>query len=820
MPGPGLARISIKFAADLTQFSSQMQNASRSINRVAGKLRQVGTGLTAGVTLPIVALGATATRVFVEFEQQMANVRAVSGATEQQFKRLTEQAKELGRTTVFTASDVASLQLNLSKLGFNTDEIEVSTESILKLAQATGEDLAESATVAASTIRGFGLSASETDRVVDIMAKGFSSSALDLNKFSVAMSALAPVAKNAGVEIERATALVGILANNGVDASTAGTALRNIFLKLAEKGLSFNAAMEQINSSSNKNAEALALFGTRGATVATILASSGVEVDKLTAKLQDAGGAAKAMADIMSNTASGSLAAMRSAIEGVQISIGEALAPVLRKLADFVSRAAAAFQKLSPATQRWIVILAGVAAAIGPIILFAGTILPALISGFALLTGPIGLVLAGLTAIAVVVADNWDYIVEETREIRDAMTELYEESALVRAAVNSIGLVFKAAFALAKFNIGITIDAFGLLLRSATTIFKNIVVNAKTAFSTIGNIAKAALSLDFDQVVQEFRTGLGQLESPIGDLGKSFNKFFDSSLQEGEKLFQALASAGADFVDAVQNDKITLKAKVEVESTEVAVRAQQQQDVEKQVEGVVHPFREALIESVEGVEAVIRPVDLSSLVTVGDLPEKVEEFNLQAAIMQENARQLSAGIEREMQRTAAAMAAGIGEAIGSLAAGGNGLANIGSLFLNTLADMAIRVGKLAIGIGTAVLGVKKALESLNPVVAIAAGVALVALGTLAKQSLANIAQGSGATAFANGGIVYGPTLSLTGEYAGARNNPEVIAPLNKLKSLLGDSYGGNVNVSGQLRLAGNDLVASISRTNSRNNRTR
>ena len=127
--------------------------------------------------------------------------------------------------------------------------------------------------------------------------------------------------------------------------------------------------------------------------------------------------------------------------------------------------------------------------------------------------------------------------------------------------------------------------------------------------------------------------------------------------------------------------------------------------------------------------------------------------------------------------------------------------------------MAMQMGKLAIAIGIGVEKIKIALKSLNPAVAIAAGIALVALGAFAKSQAGKISGGGGgATAFANGGIVSGPTMGLVGEYPGARQNPEVIAPLNKLQSMIG-GRSQNVNVGGQIRLEGQDLLIAIERAN-------
>ena len=143
-----------------------------------------------------------AVRVGAEFEQSMANVKAISGATGQAFQNLEEDAKRLGASTRFTASQVADLQLEYSKLGFTSDEIVNATESTLALASATGETLASSAMVAGATLKGFRLDAIETGRVTDVMAQSFSSSALDLEKFRESMKLVAPVAEAVGFSVE------------------------------------------------------------------------------------------------------------------------------------------------------------------------------------------------------------------------------------------------------------------------------------------------------------------------------------------------------------------------------------------------------------------------------------------------------------------------------------------------------------------------------------------------------------------------------------------------------------------------------------------
>ncbi|GAG65385.1 unnamed protein product, partial [marine sediment metagenome] len=169
----------------------------------------------------------------IDFETQMLKVKAVSKATESEFANLMKTARYLGRTTTFTASQVASLELSLSKLGFTSRETVAATAGILKMAQATQSDLGEAAVVAGATLRAFNMDARESGKVADIMAASFTSSALDMDKFRESMKYISPIAASVGVSIEEATAAIALLADRGIHGSMAGTAMRMMLLKLA-----------------------------------------------------------------------------------------------------------------------------------------------------------------------------------------------------------------------------------------------------------------------------------------------------------------------------------------------------------------------------------------------------------------------------------------------------------------------------------------------------------------------------------------------------------------------------------------------------------
>lgn len=287
----------------------------------------------------------------VDFEKSMAKVKAISGATNSEFNKLNDLSRELGATTEYTASQVANLELQLAKLGFNTNDIVNMTGAILDLATATDEDLGQSSETVGATMRAFGLQANETQRVVDVMAKSFSSSALDLNKFSTAMSTVAPVAKTFGFSVEETTALLAQLVNAGFDASSAGTALRNILLNLADSngalaqklGGSVNSAgelldgLKKLDASGVSLAETLELTDKRSVAAFNQFMETADSAKVLTDELYNAGGSAKEMAEIMRDTLSGDLEILKSTMEGAVLDGGMPLNFIFRAIVQSIT---------------------------------------------------------------------------------------------------------------------------------------------------------------------------------------------------------------------------------------------------------------------------------------------------------------------------------------------------------------------------------------------------------------------------------------------------------------------------------------------------
>ena len=405
-----------------SKFSKDVQKAmgrvSKQMTALGGKMQNAGKGMTAGLTLPLLAFGATSVKVFAGFEQEMAKVKAVSGATGEEFAMLESEAKRLGGTTRFAASQVAGLQLEYSKLGFKPEEIKEATEATLALAQASGSDLAGAAAVAGGTLRGFQLDASQMGRVTDVMAASFSSSALDLEKFRESMKFVAPVAQAAGVSLEESSALLSVLGDNMISGSQAGTGLRRIMSEMAKTGKPFSEALDEIAERGIGLTDAQDEVGRSAQTALLVLAKNRDKVKELTKAYESSEGAAAKMAAIMDDTTVGAGKRLASAFESLQIAVGGILAkvvtPFVEKLAVWIGK----FSMLDEGTQKIIIGAGLLAAAIGPVLLALGAItvaIPAVLAGLgalgALISGPVILAAAAIAGVVTVLIANKDKVV-------------------------------------------------------------------------------------------------------------------------------------------------------------------------------------------------------------------------------------------------------------------------------------------------------------------------------------------------------------------------------------------------------------------------
>lgn len=289
--------------------------------------------------------------VNMQFEQASANLAAVMGKTRDQTTALTEQAKQLGATTQYTAVQITDLQTNLARLGFTESEILNSTKAVQALATATGAELGEAANLAGAALRGFGMNAAEMERVASVLAVSTTKSALSFEKLATALPTVAPVAKQFGFSIEDTVTLLGKLSDAGLDASTAGTATRKILLNLADANGKLAQALGRPVSNVEELGDALVQLKEKGLDLNKMLELTDVRsvtafatfVDNAATlrdfknSITDCSDALQSMVDEQLNTLQGSTTIMKSAWEGLMLTFSNSNG-ILKSLTDELTR--------------------------------------------------------------------------------------------------------------------------------------------------------------------------------------------------------------------------------------------------------------------------------------------------------------------------------------------------------------------------------------------------------------------------------------------------------------------------------------------------
>lgn len=747
-----LGDLVVHIGANTTRLNASLGKVQRNMRSMTANFRKLGMSMSRAITLPLALIGGSSLRTAVKFEASMAKVKAVSGATAKEFDSLAASAKELGRTTVFTASEVAGLQLEFAKLGFTAVQINQVTEATLNLAQATGSDLAQAAEVAGATLGGFGLAASETGRVADVMAASFSTSALDIDHFQESMKLVAPNAKAAGVSLEETTAMLAVLSKAGIKGSSAGTALRRILQEMQGTSGTLTERFAELNKAGLDVQGSMDEVGRRAGTSLLVLAEGAGEVQSLTDSYKVSEGAAKAMADVMNDTTAGAMKRLTSALEGAAIVIGDALAPALSSVAKFITDLSTGFTNLSKDTQQNILIVAGLLAVLGPMLI----VIPKIIAGLtairtafialnaAMLLNPIVLATAAIVALGVVMVATSGDIHNSRKE-----TDKYIES-------------------LKQLDRQAQLNAINSKIREEKD--KLTEANKKLATSEL-LVARASDKFDrkiATDSVNRYKSIVEGLTDSLGLLEQELDTIHAQDLDLGGAVVGGAEGGGAG--------------------------------------GIIET------EDVKGVTIFANEID-RLLFSLGQMPGAISLTKDAVKEVEDIFTTLADTINEEIERGVEAMIGGLALMVGAAVGAEKPIEGMGAFMGETLAQMAINIGQYAIAHGTVIEAIKKSLIDLGGIGSIVAGAALIALGAGMKSAIQKNAESAGVPALAEGGLAYGPTLAMVGDNKGANVDPEIIAPLSKLKDLMG---GNAIQVYG--RISGDDIVISNTRASRDRNR--
>ncbi|MDK3600379.1 phage tail tape measure protein [Staphylococcus pseudintermedius] len=481
------------------------------LTSVGESMKSVGRSMSMYVTAPVVAGFGLAAKKSIDFDDSMRKVKATSGATGKEFNLLRDKALEMGAKTKFSASESAEALQYMSLAGWDTKDMLNGIDGVMQLAAASGEDLGQVSDIVTDGLSAFGLKAKDSSHFADVLAQTSSKANTDVSGLGEAFKYVAPVAGSFGFSVEDTSIALGLMANSGVKASQAGTALKSMMTKLAKptgeakktmeslgisitdsegKMLPFRDIMDQLRGSlgglskAQQSAAVKTLFGQEAMSgILPIINASDEDYQKLTKSIDNSTGASKRMSDEMEGGIGGSIRKMKSALESMAISIGDVLVPHIRRAADFLAMLADKFTSFPGWVKTGVVGLGVFAAALGPLILTTGMFTAALGSIMTTL-GPLmkGIVKAG--GVMNFLGIKAPFAAKGLTLVGGAFKFMLGPVGLAIAAVVAIGTAFVVAYKKSETfrNIVHTV------IDPAVNAFKNLWNTAKEVFNSLKSL--------------------------------------------------------------------------------------------------------------------------------------------------------------------------------------------------------------------------------------------------------------------------------------------------------------------------------------------
>lgn len=568
------------------QASSVIEKANNKLTSwlKAGTKKVISIALAG--TLAMGGFGATtAIKTYSDFEKGLSNVKAVSQATDSEMKQLSNTAKSLGASTEWSAVQVTQAEELLGQAGFSTKENISALPGLLSLASAGDLDLAAATDIASGTLRSFNIDASNTSHVADVLALSASATNSDVTDLGETMKYVAPVSASLGISFEDTAAAAGLLSNQNIKGSQAGTVLRQAMARLASptkeaaglmKTYGINAfdtqgnmkplsgVVDNLNSSlgkltSQQRADIIStIFGTESMSgVLALMNQGGQSLSDLSKRLSDANGAAKDMANTKLDNLSGQWKILKSAVEGMNIALGERLAPYAKqfvtwftgKIPDITDGIVNAVDYLSNHTED----IKETAIAIGTVV--------TAIAGFNI-AGSIGNSISGISNL--VSLFKGASVAKDATEAAAGISKVGLSAKILPALFSPVGLAITAGFAATAYGV---MSYNSLMNRSIDTATEELTIGEKIINKFTGSAYKSAKELqesgvkytDFGEGISDsFKKAVRETAKSGTELLMNIKKIDMSGYSTSDrenKITNRINDYAYDIINALENKK-------------------------------------------------------------------------------------------------------------------------------------------------------------------------------------------------------------------------------------------------------------------------
>lgn len=769
-----------------------------------------------------------------QFEQNLANLSSITGLIGDDLQYIADKAKETGKASGLGAAgavDAFALlasQIQIDKIGM--EGLAMLQRETITLAQASGMNMADAATAMAATINQFGLQADQANRVINVLAAGSKYGAAEISDLAQSFKVTGSVAAAAGLSVEQTAGALEVLSKSNLKGAEAGTALRNIIVKLQTAlGLDLSKtglanALDALRPKLSDTAYLAKLFGAENLAASQFLIKNADAVREMTDSVTGTN-VAMEQANIRTNTTAEAMKRMQARIDGFKISIFEMTGGLSAVAAE----------------------VAGWGVTIAQLYPVLGT-----------LNNAFGKMITSLPVIATYLQDVKLFTVLLSIRIQHlASTAL--PSAVLKVTAFTKALSFQtiatkaATAAQTLLNIALKNNPVGWAVTAIAALIAGLVVAYKKCdgFRELVDKAWASVKQFGAQIADHLVSVFKKLCTWIGNAWNSLKSFL--GIQSGEEMVDSqeeIADSADRTTSALQGEKVVLgdlKTVTDDVSDGFKYAANTLGGFEERINSLKDAQKSASLEQAAALQTEIslleerknafeRSMAQRSLGNIATNHTKVlsapsigklsvpslaiplifdfttfdiakEQLKARLTAMGNEVKKATVDIGNMIGNSIASFADSLGQAVTS----GNGLEALKTM-LSAMMDILSQFGQALTAAGTASLALKAV--ALNGIGAIIAGGALVAATAAAKAALQN------ATAFADGGIVSGPTYALVGEYAGARNNPEVIAPLDKLRSLITPAYMDPSSFRLETKVRGRDLYVMLQGVEREKNRVR
>ena len=794
----------IAIGANLSALNRGLKIASNSLRRFGAKAKRIGGNITRNVSVPFAAAGAAGVKLATDLETSFSKIENLVGITGEALQNFKNSVKAVSAATGQSQQELSQALFTVASAGLRGAE---ATEVLERAAKASAiglgdtQQIAQALTGVLQAYSKENLTAAEaTDTLTAIVREGN----LEAESLAPTLGRIVGIGSQLGISFKELGANIATFTRLGVPAEEAVVGLRGImtsFLKptqdaekaLATLGLTSQDLRDKVGEEGLQSTLAFLTESFKGNDEALVSVFGNVRA--LSAVLGTAGAQGQEYASVLDNisnstgivdegfknvsqTSGFQFQQTLNTLRNAGLELGAALLPLVTKLANFLTTALNGFRNLSTETKTIILTLTAVLAASGPIMSAIGFISAAI----PLIISPVGLIVAGIIAATIAVIKFWGTIRPILVKTINFFIDLYNENMIFRGAINLVILSFKNLWTI------------------GSAIFKSFTGSLKA----IAKILIGAFTFDGAKV----KEGLNDIK--------------DATFAAVDDIVTGIK----DNLDTALENTFSPKEKIEFVTEE---------GLQKGIDKFTKPVKAAWSKltgmfTFSGGAGTSTPTPTTATGTteeVGVTDEQANSTQKKLSRMALAYKQYSVQVQANSEAAAQAITGMVDKVLSEgimrlgegLVTGKAAFSDFGTFLLATFASTAEQLGKLAISVGFAVEGIKKALQSLNPFVAIAAGVALLALAGVARGQMKRIAEGNNnQVKLAKGGLAFGESLAVVGDNPNARFDPEVIAPLSKLKDMLGEQGGQSVEVFG--RISGEDILLSSERSSKRRTRYR